>query len=149
MLRAVASRCCASARRSRAHGRADIDFGDDKPVLMTEKDAVKCASMADRRQWYVPVDANFDGGDGAALLDIVTHAIRVQRGAGEVPMDKRLLELLVCPICKGPLHSAGGGNALEFVCRADRLAYAVRDGIPLMLPEEARVLPADDPLLRR
>jgi len=35
------------------------------------------------------------------------------------------------------------------VCRGDRLAYAVRDGIPLMLPEEARVLPADDPLLRR
>lgn len=64
-------------------------------------------------------------------------------------MDKRLLELLVCPICKGKLHSTGGGNAVELVCRADRLAYAVRDGIPLMLPEEARVLAADDPLLRR
>lgn len=64
-------------------------------------------------------------------------------------MDKRLLELLVCPICKGKLHNAGGGNALELVCRGDRLAYAVRDGIPLMLPEEARVLAADDPLLRR
>jgi uncharacterized protein YbaR (Trm112 family) len=64
-------------------------------------------------------------------------------------MDKRLLELLVCPICKGPLHGVGGGNALELVCRGDRLAYAVRDGIPLMLPEEARVLAADDELLRR
>ena len=62
-------------------------------------------------------------------------------------MDKRLLELLVCPICKGPLHSAGAGSSLELVCRADRLAYAVRDGIPLMLPEEARSLAADDPLL--
>jgi len=62
-------------------------------------------------------------------------------------MDKRLLELLVCPICKGPLHSAGAGASLELVCRPDRLAYAVRDGIPLMLPEEARVLAADDPLL--
>jgi uncharacterized protein YbaR (Trm112 family) len=63
-------------------------------------------------------------------------------------MDKRLLELLVCPVCKGPLRSAGNGNALELVCRPDRLAYAVRDGIPVMLPEEARVLAADDPLLR-
>jgi uncharacterized protein YbaR (Trm112 family) len=64
-------------------------------------------------------------------------------------MDKRLLELLVCPICKGPLRSAGTAGSLELVCRADRLAYAVRDGIPMMLPEEARVLGADDPLLTR
>ncbi len=64
-------------------------------------------------------------------------------------MDKRLLELLVCPICKGPLHGAGAGGSLELICRADRLAYAVRDGIPMMLPEEARVLGADDPLLNR
>jgi len=45
-------------------------------------------------------------------------------------MDKRLLELLVCPVCKGPLLTAGSGNTLELICRADRLAYAVRD-IPL------------------
>jgi uncharacterized protein YbaR (Trm112 family) len=64
-------------------------------------------------------------------------------------MDKRLLELLVCPICKGPLRSSGSGASLELVCRADRLAYAVRDGIPMMLPEEARVLGADDPLVAR
>jgi uncharacterized protein YbaR (Trm112 family) len=62
-------------------------------------------------------------------------------------MDKRLLDLLVCPICKGPLRSVAEGNAQELVCRPDRLAYAVRDGIPLMLPEEARALNADDPLL--
>ena len=64
-------------------------------------------------------------------------------------MDKRLLDLLVCPVCKGPLLSAGTGNAQELVCRPDRLAYAVREGIPLMLPEEARALSADDPLLER
>jgi uncharacterized protein len=64
-------------------------------------------------------------------------------------MDKRLLELLVCPICKGPLRNSGSGNAMELVCRPDRLAYAVRDGIPVMLPDEARVLGADDPLLNR
>ena len=62
-------------------------------------------------------------------------------------MDKRLLELLVCPICKGPLRSSGSGDSLELICRPDRLAYAVRDGIALMLPEEARALSADDPLL--
>jgi uncharacterized protein YbaR (Trm112 family) len=64
-------------------------------------------------------------------------------------MDKRLLELLVCPLCKGPLRSTGTGNAFELVCRPDRLAYAVRAGVPLMLAEEARVLSADDPLLGR
>jgi len=64
-------------------------------------------------------------------------------------MDKRLLELLVCPICKGPLRTAGSSGSVELVCRADRLAYAVRDGIPMMLPEEARVLGADDPLVIR
>jgi hypothetical protein len=62
-------------------------------------------------------------------------------------MDKRLLELLVCPICKGPLRNSGAGSSLELICRPDRLAYPVRDGIPLMLPEEARALNADDPLL--
>jgi uncharacterized protein YbaR (Trm112 family) len=64
-------------------------------------------------------------------------------------VDKRLLELLVCPICKGALRTAGSGATLELVCRADRLAYAVRDGIPVMLPEEARPLAADDPVLER
>jgi uncharacterized protein YbaR (Trm112 family) len=64
-------------------------------------------------------------------------------------LDKRLLELLVCPICKAPLRTSGSGASLELICRADRLAYAVRDGIPMMIPEEARVLGADDPLLGR
>jgi len=57
--------------------------------------------------------------------------------------------LLVCPICKGPLRTSGSGNSMELVCRPDRLAYAVRDGIPVMLPEEARLLKPDDPLLNR
>ena len=64
-------------------------------------------------------------------------------------MDKRLLELLVCPICKGPLRTSGGGGPMELICRPDRLAYGVRDGIPVMLPEEARALGPDDPLLSR
>ncbi|MFZ9479535.1 MAG: Trm112 family protein [Steroidobacteraceae bacterium] len=62
-------------------------------------------------------------------------------------MDNRLLDILACPLCKGPLvhHRA----EFVLVCRADRLAFPIRDGIPLMLEEEARVLAADDPLLAR
>jgi len=47
------------------------------------------------------------------------------------------------------LRSSGTGNSAEFICVPDRLAYAVREGIPVMLPEEARTLAADDPLLER
>ena len=54
---------------------ADISFADERPVLMTEKDAVKCAGIAGPHHWYVPVTASFDGGESNALLDIVTQAI--------------------------------------------------------------------------
>ena len=53
-------------------------------------------------------------------------------------MDPKLLEILVCPICKGPLVHRR--EAAELVCRADRLAFPVRDDIPVMLEEEARKL---------
>lgn len=64
-------------------------------------------------------------------------------------MDKRLLEMLVCPVCKGPLRHFIDGASGELVCRADRLAYAVRDGLPMMVPEDARILEPGDPLLDR
>ncbi|MGE0355958.1 MAG: Trm112 family protein [Burkholderiales bacterium] len=57
-------------------------------------------------------------------------------------MDPKLLEILVCPICKGPLVHRR--EAHELVCRADRLAFPVRDDIPVMLEEEARKLPPDE-----
>ena len=57
-------------------------------------------------------------------------------------MDKNLLDILVCPVCKGPLHYEK--SAQELICRADRLAYAIRDGIPVMLEDEARQLEADE-----
>jgi len=57
-------------------------------------------------------------------------------------MDKKLLDILVCPLCKGKL--VYDKQAQELICKADRLAYAVRDGIPVMLEEEARQLPADE-----
>jgi tetraacyldisaccharide 4'-kinase len=55
---------------------ADICFGDDRPVLMTEKDAVKCGKIAGARHWYVPVSAVFEQSDSQALLGIVSKAIQ-------------------------------------------------------------------------
>jgi uncharacterized protein YbaR (Trm112 family) len=57
-------------------------------------------------------------------------------------MDTRLLELLVCPICKGPLEYQRPPlhERAELLCAADRLAFPVRDGIPVMLESEARTL---------
>lgn len=62
-------------------------------------------------------------------------------------MDTRLLDILACPLCKGPLVWHAAETVL--VCRADRLAFPVKDGVPVMLEEEARTLAADDPLLAR
>jgi uncharacterized protein YbaR (Trm112 family) len=62
-------------------------------------------------------------------------------------MDARLLEILACPICKGTLKYQREARLL--VCRMDRLAYPIRDEVPVMLEEEARQLAADDPLLDR
>ncbi len=65
-------------------------------------------------------------------------------------MDKRTLELLVCTSCKGPLlRHVVDGTLTMLVCRADRLAYAIVDGVPMMSPEDAQVLEAGDPRLER
>ena len=59
-------------------------------------------------------------------------------------MDPKLLEILVCPLCKGPLVL--NKEAGELVCKADRLAFPVKDDIPVMLEEEARTLgPEEEP----
>lgn len=57
-------------------------------------------------------------------------------------METRLLNLLVCPICKGPLEHLRPPQQekVELVCHADHLAFPVHDGIPVMLESEARVL---------
>jgi len=51
-------------------------------------------------------------------------------------VDARLLEILVCPICKGPLRYDRAHE--ELICQADKLAYPIRDSIPVMLVDEAR-----------
>ncbi len=57
-------------------------------------------------------------------------------------MDSKLLDILVCPICKGPLvyHKA----VQELICKADHLAFPIRDDIPVMLENEARTLSEDE-----
>jgi len=60
-------------------------------------------------------------------------------------MDPRLLELLVCPVTKGPLDYDREGQ--ELLSRSARLAYPIRDGIPVVLEEEARTL-SDEELER-
>ena len=62
-------------------------------------------------------------------------------------MDDRLLDILACPVCKGPLKLQRAANVL--VCRAERLAFPINDGVPMMLEEDARQLASDDPLLDR
>ena len=57
-------------------------------------------------------------------------------------MDTRLIELLVCPVCKGPLEHHR--TEQELVCKPCKLAYPVRDDIPIMLEDEARQLSADE-----
>lgn len=57
-------------------------------------------------------------------------------------MDKKLLEILVCPVCKGKLIYLD--QAQELICKADRLAYPIRDEIPVMLEEEARKISLEE-----
>lgn len=61
-------------------------------------------------------------------------------------IDRRLLEILVCPQSKGPLtYNAGSG---ELISKKAGLAYPIRDGVPIMLTEEARILNEDEALAR-
>jgi uncharacterized protein YbaR (Trm112 family) len=55
-------------------------------------------------------------------------------------VDKKLLELLVCPLCKGKLIV----KKKELICKFDRLAYPIRDDIPVMLEQEARLIPLEE-----
>ena len=57
-------------------------------------------------------------------------------------MDAKLLDILVCPICKGPLIYSKPRQ--ELVCKPDRLAFPVREGIPVMLEDEARKLAPEE-----
>ena len=57
-------------------------------------------------------------------------------------MDAKLLEILVCPLCKSPLIYRKAEQ--ELICKADKLAYAIQDDIPVMLADEARKLTSEE-----
>jgi len=57
-------------------------------------------------------------------------------------METRLLDILVCPLCKGRLYL--NESRTELICRGDRLAYPIQDGVPVMLEAQARSIGADD-----
>jgi len=57
-------------------------------------------------------------------------------------VDRKTLELLVCPVCKGKL--VYDRKADELICKADRLAFPLRDGIPVMLEEDARTISTEE-----
>jgi uncharacterized protein YbaR (Trm112 family) len=57
-------------------------------------------------------------------------------------VDKKLLDILACPICKQPLLYKKEKN--ELICKLDKLAFPIRDDIPVMIEEEARQLSADE-----
>ena len=59
----------------------------------------------------------------------------------DVDVDPRLLEILVCPVTRGPLEFDRVRG--ELISKGAKLAYPIRDGVPIMLPDEARELDAD------
>lgn len=68
------------------------------------------------------------------LLQMITQT--------ELTMDKKLLELLACPICKGELLFSKAEK--ELICKIDKLAFPIQEGIPVMLENEARVLSIEE-----
>ena len=57
-------------------------------------------------------------------------------------IDNKLLDILACPLCKSPLRYDKAKQ--ELICRADRLAFPIRDDIPVMLEDEARELSSEE-----
>lgn len=62
-------------------------------------------------------------------------------------LDKKLLSMLVCPLCKSPLHY--DKEAAELICYPDGLAYPIRDDVPVMLDSEARELTPEEKANRK
>ena len=61
-------------------------------------------------------------------------------------MDKKLLSLLVCPVCKGSVKY--DKDKSELICKLDALAYQIDDGIPVMMADKARPLTTDEKLAK-
>lgn len=57
--------------------------------------------------------------------------------------DRKLLEILACPVCKGSLHYDHSSEE-RLICRFDRLAYPINEGIPVLIEEEAKTLTSEE-----
>lgn len=110
----------------------DFLFDEAEIILISEADAVKCFNLHDERIWVLQQEYRVDLG----LRAIILKKLR------EKFMDPKLLDILACPLCKGPLIYKK--DRMELICKADRLAYPIRDGIPVMLEDEARKLPDEE-----
>jgi uncharacterized protein YbaR (Trm112 family) len=111
--------------------------GADMPLFCTEKDAVKLW-RTHPLAWAVPLDVSIEPPFWSCLDALLERSYHR-------PMDPKLLELLVCPVTKG--HLDLDRTRQELVSRSARLAYPIRDGIPVLLEEEARTL-SDEELER-
>lgn len=109
-----------------------IDSLNADIILIKEEDAVKCLSVIDDRFWILKesIVAN------TALQVMLLNKLR------EKFMDTKLLDILVCPLCKGSLVYKKIEK--ELICKRDRLAFPIRDGIPIMLEDGARLLPPEE-----
>ncbi len=109
-----------------------IDSLNTDIILIKEEDAVKCLSVIDDRFWILKesIVAN------TALQVMLLNKLR------EKFMDTKLLDILVCPLCKGSLVYKKIEK--ELICKRDRLAFPIRDGIPIMLEDGARLLPPEE-----
>ncbi len=109
-----------------------IDSLNADNILIKEEDAVRCLSFIDERFWILKesIVAN------TALQVTILNKLR------EKFMDAKLLDILVCPLCKGSLIYKKAEK--ELICKRDRMAFPIRDGIPIMLEDEARLLPPEE-----
>ena len=95
-------------------------------ILMTEKDAVKCEGIVGYDFWSISLEYCLPKAFGDAVL----------KNWSILTMDKRLLEILVCPVTKEKLIYDKVKN--ELVSKSAKLAYPIKEGIPIMLESEAR-----------
>jgi len=75
-------------------------------------------------------------------LEIIKKTVNNQLNFYRIAMDKKLLDILVCPVTKGPLIY--DKDKQELLCKSSRLAYPIREEIPVMLPDEARQLSLEE-----
>lgn len=118
-------------------GAGDLAACAGKTVLCTEKDAVKLFGKpgpASLQLLAVPLVFSPE----PAFLRRLMHSWRLCFLNYHQAMDTKLLELLVCPVTKGPL--VYDREKQELISRSARLAYPVRDGLPVLLESEARTL---------